>query len=94
MGAVTYRDATAIVQLIFYVAYLACGVYLCHKHGWRRRGGWSIIVIFSLLRIIGASFQLVTINQPTRSIYAGALVTESIGIAPLMGISISMLARL
>lgn len=94
MGTVTYRDATAVVQLIFFVPYLAAGLFLCHKHGWRRRGGWLIIVLFSLLRIIGASFQLTTISQPTRSIYAGALVTESIGVAPLIGISIGMLGRL
>ncbi|KAI0905632.1 hypothetical protein F4823DRAFT_610194 [Ustulina deusta] len=94
MGVVTYRDATAIVQLVFFVPYLVCGLFLCHKHGWRQRGGWFIIVLFSVLRIIGAAFQLVTISQPTRSIYAGALVTEAIGIAPLIGISIGMLARL
>ncbi|KAI0509718.1 hypothetical protein F5B22DRAFT_615728 [Xylaria bambusicola] len=94
MGVVTYRDATAIVQLIFFVPYLVCGLFLCHRQGWRRRGGWLIIVLFSVLRIIGAAFQLATISQPTRSIYAGALVTESIGIAPLIGISIGMLGRL
>ncbi|KAI1364091.1 hypothetical protein F5Y08DRAFT_307902 [Xylaria arbuscula] len=93
MGTVTYRDATAIVQLIFFASYLPCGLFLCHKHGWRRRGGWLIIVLFSILRIIGAGFQLATISTPTRSVYAGALVTESIGVAPLIGISIAMLGR-
>jgi hypothetical protein len=94
MPDITFRDATAIVQLVFFVPYLACGFFLCRKHGWHRSGGWSIIVIFSVLRIIGAAFQLVTISQPTRSIYAGALVTEAIGIAPLIGINAGMLARL
>ncbi|KAI1186489.1 hypothetical protein F5B17DRAFT_403568 [Nemania serpens] len=94
MGGVGFRDATAIVQLVFFVPYLTCALFLCHKHGWYRSGGWSIILIFSLLRIIGASFQLVTISHPTRSIYAGALVTEAIGIAPLIGISAGMLRRL
>ncbi|KAI0432012.1 hypothetical protein F5Y09DRAFT_329958 [Xylaria sp. FL1042] len=94
MSHLTFRDATAIVQLILFVVYLASGIFLCHKHRRRRSGGWSIIVIFSLLRIIGASFQLATIFFPTRSEYAGALVTESIGIAPPIGTSAAMLARL
>ncbi|KAI0803561.1 hypothetical protein GGR55DRAFT_388055 [Xylaria sp. FL0064] len=94
MRHITFRDATAIVQLIFFVIYLAFGVFLCRKHGWRRSGGWFIIVVFSFLCIIGASFQIATIFYPTRSVYAGVLVTESIGIAPLIGISAGMLARL
>ncbi|KAI0197521.1 hypothetical protein F4808DRAFT_438948 [Astrocystis sublimbata] len=94
MTDVTFRDATAIVQLLFFVLYLVCALILCRRHGWHRSGGWSIIVIFSLLRLIGASFQLVTLSHPTRDIYAGALVTESIGIAPLIGISAGMLTRL
>ncbi|KAI0543579.1 hypothetical protein F4679DRAFT_590339 [Xylaria curta] len=94
MTDLNFRDATAIVQLAFFAFYLFGGLFLCHKHGWHRAGGWSIVVIFSLLRLIGASFQLTTINHPTRVIYAGALVTESIGIAPLIGISAGMLGRL
>ncbi|KAI0184235.1 hypothetical protein EV127DRAFT_444656 [Xylaria flabelliformis] len=94
MTDLNFRDATAIVQLAFFAFYLAGGLFLCHKHGWHRAGGWSIVVIFSLLRLTGASFQLATISHPTRAIYAGALVTESIGIAPLIGISAGMLGRL
>lgn len=94
MPAISFRDATGIVQLVFFVPYLFSGVFLCQRHGWRRSGGWSIIVIFSVLRIIGAAFQLLTMTQPTRTIYAGALVTESIGIAPLIGISAGMVGRL
>ncbi|KAI1275428.1 hypothetical protein F5Y07DRAFT_176409 [Xylaria sp. FL0933] len=94
MRHITFRDATAIVQLIFYMIYLAAGVFLCYKHGWRRGGGWFIIVVFSFLRIIGALFEIVAISYPARSVYAGVLVIESIGIAPLIGISAGMLARL
>ncbi|KAI1809730.1 hypothetical protein GGS20DRAFT_260414 [Poronia punctata] len=94
MHEISFRDATGIVQLVFFVPYLICGLALCVRHGWLRSGGWLIVVIFSILRIIGAIFQLLTISQPTRTIYAGALVTESIGIAPLIGISLGMIGRL
>ncbi|KAI1362461.1 hypothetical protein F5Y08DRAFT_274929 [Xylaria arbuscula] len=94
MSGVTYRDATAIVQLVFFLPYLVSGSYLCQKHGWSRSGGWLIVVIFSVLRLISASFQIATIWHPTRSVYSGALVTASIGVGPLVGISIGMLRRL
>ncbi|CAJ2504152.1 Uu.00g115460.m01.CDS01 [Anthostomella pinea] len=94
MGSVTYRDGTAIVQLFFFAAYLCCALFLCTKHGWYRSGGWLIIVLFSTLRIIGSGFQLSTIDHPTRTAYAGALITESIGIAPLVNINVGMLAWL
>ncbi|KAI1335499.1 hypothetical protein F5Y15DRAFT_397523 [Xylariaceae sp. FL0016] len=58
-------------------------------HGWMQSGSWTIIVIFGLLRIIGAGFQLVTINKPdNRAAYAGALGRESIGIAPHVGMNV------
>ena len=79
LGAFTYRDAVAVVQLIPFTIYLGFGFVLCWRHGFRRSEGWVILLTFSTLRILAASFQLATINYPTDSIYGGALICQGIG---------------
>lgn len=93
MSEVTYRDGVAILQLIFFVGYLACAILLCMRHGFRRSSGWVILITFSLLRIIGASFQLATIHYASRSVYGGALICDAIGISPLTVLNLGLLAR-
>lgn len=52
-----------------------------------------ILITFSLLRVIGASFQLATIHYPSRSVYGGALICDAIGISPLTVLNLGLLAR-
>lgn len=92
-GVFTYRDGVAVIQLFFFIIYLAFGFVICWRHGFRRSEGWVILVTFSILRILGASFQLASINNPTRSIYGGALICEGIGLAPLTLLNIGLFVR-
>ncbi|KAL3705703.1 hypothetical protein TMatcc_009376 [Talaromyces marneffei ATCC 18224] len=93
-GVFTYRDGVAVIQIFFFAIFLVFGFILCHRHGFRRSEGWVILITFSLLRLIGASFQLASINYPTDSVYGGALICEGIGLAPLTLLNIGIFGRL
>jgi hypothetical protein len=92
-GQFTYRDGVAVLQLVAFVVYLGCAFLLCSRHGFSRSSGWVILITFSLLRILGASFQLATINYPGRAAYGGALICQSIGLSPLTVLNIGLLSR-
>ncbi|KAF4627012.1 hypothetical protein G7Y89_g11146 [Cudoniella acicularis] len=93
-GIFTYRDGVAVIQLFFFSIYLIFGFVLCWRHGFRRSEGWVILVTFSTLRILAASFQLASINYPTDSVYGGALICQGIGLAPLTLLNLGLFVRL
>lgn len=91
-GAFIYH---AVIQLYFFFIYLAFGFIICWRHLLRRSEAWvHILVTLSiLLRILGASFQLVTIKNHTDLIYGAALICEGIGLALLTLLNIGLFAR-
>lgn len=93
-GIFTYRDGVAVIQLFFFSIYLCLGFVLCRRHGFRRSEGWVILLTFSILRLLGASFQLASINHPTDSVYGGALICEGIGLVPLTLLNLALFRRL
>jgi hypothetical protein len=92
-GVFTYRDGVAVIQLVAFTISLVFSFVLCWRHGFRRSEGWVILVTFSILRVLGACFQLATFNHPTRSIYGGALICQGIGLAPLTLLNIGLFGR-
>lgn len=92
-GQFTYRDGVAVLQLVVFAIYLVFAFILCSRHGFSRSSGWVILITFSLLRIIGASFELATIHYASRSTYGGALICQSIGLSPLTVLNIGLLSR-
>ncbi|KUJ22316.1 uncharacterized protein LY89DRAFT_575798 [Mollisia scopiformis] len=92
-GVFTYRDAVAIIQLVPFTIYLGFAFALCFRHGFRRSEGWIILVTFSTLRVLAASFQLASINDPTNSVYGGALICQGIGLAPLTLLNFALFVR-
>ncbi|TPX14764.1 uncharacterized protein E0L32_005159 [Thyridium curvatum] len=93
MSGLTYRNGLAILQIVFFSVYLVCGILLCIRHGFSRKSGWLILITFSLLRLIGASFELAAIHYASRSVYGGALICEAIGISPLTVLNLGLLIR-
>lgn len=93
-GKFAYRDGIAVAQLIFFLAYLAAATYITVRHWHFKGSAWIIFITFSLLRIIGASFQLATISSPTYTNYVGALVCSAAGVAPLVIVNLGMVGRL
>jgi hypothetical protein len=92
-GIFTYRDGVAIIQLVAFTTSLAFAFVLCWRHGFRRSEGWVILLTFSTLRILGASFQLASITHPTDSVYGGALICQGIGLAPLTLLNLGLFVR-
>lgn len=93
-GQFTYRDGVAIIQLVFFLGYLALGIILCLRHGFKRSNGWIAIVTLALLRVIGAGFQLATVKWANRTTYGGALICQGIGLAPLTLLNMGTFFRL
>ncbi|KUJ17132.1 uncharacterized protein LY89DRAFT_669548 [Mollisia scopiformis] len=89
---VTYREGIAIVQVAFYILALIGGILLCLRHGFGKSSGW-VLVTFSLLRLIGAIFEIIAVDHPTKQVVTGAIVCISIGLSPLALMSLGLLQR-
>ncbi|ORY64487.1 uncharacterized protein BCR38DRAFT_370176 [Pseudomassariella vexata] len=92
-GVFTYRDGVAVIQLVSFAVFLAFAFVLCSRHGFGRSSGWFILIPFSIIRLLAASFQLATIHFPSRSIYGGALICQNIGLSPLTVLNLGLLLR-
>jgi hypothetical protein len=94
MTAISYRDGIAIAELIFYVPALLIALLLAIRHGFGLLSGWRLLVIFTLVRLLYACFQIATITYPTNvSLYIGAFVCLNIAISPLELTTIGLLTR-
>ncbi|KAJ6111054.1 hypothetical protein N7486_003289 [Penicillium sp. IBT 16267x] len=93
-GVFSYRDGVAVIQLFFFIIYLALGILLCWRHGFRRSDGWILVVTLSILRVLAGSFQLATINYPSTTTYGGALICQGIGLAPLILLNLGLFIRM
>lgn len=88
-------DCIAAFQLAIWCIYLIVGIYLCTRHGFTRSSGWVFLVLLALVRIIGASMRLATLNDPTNvDLYVGWAVCSGLGLAMLVGLSIGIMSRL
>jgi hypothetical protein len=75
----------SIVELIFYTPACLFSIFLCLRHGFGMNKGWVFLLIFSLIRIAGASVQLATIGCPTSiPLLTTAALLASIGLSPLL----------
>ncbi|KAH8653516.1 hypothetical protein BX600DRAFT_440581 [Xylariales sp. PMI_506] len=92
--ALTEQNDIAIAQIAVYSVSLIVAVTLAIRHGFGRSAGWLYLVIFSLLRIVGASLELATISQPGNiSLLIGASTVASIGLSPLILVQLGLLGR-
>ncbi|KAI1212290.1 uncharacterized protein F4807DRAFT_415462 [Annulohypoxylon truncatum] len=92
--ALTEHNNISIAQIIIYVPSLFIAVWLSYKHGFGRSAGWFYLIIFSLARILGASFQLATISDPKNlNLQVGAAILQTIGLSPLIMLQLGLLGR-
>lgn len=93
--AISQVNQVAIAEICVYVPALAIAIVLALRHGFRRSSGWLFVILFCLIRIIGAAMQLATINDPTNSsLYVGAFTLNSIGLSALILIMLGLTTRL
>lgn len=92
---VDYHNIISIVQIICFVPVLFAGILLCMRHGFARSSGWFYLIIFSIIRILGAAFQLATIQQPTTIwLYVASAILAAIGLSPLLLVLLGLLSRM
>ncbi|KAI1360644.1 hypothetical protein F5Y08DRAFT_44953 [Xylaria arbuscula] len=90
----TVRNDISIAQIILYVPFLAISVFLCVRHGFGRNAGWFFLVIFSLLRIIGAALQIAASAQPNNiGLFFGALTLQGIGLSDFIVMLLALINR-
>ncbi len=95
MTNITYRDGLSIGLIILYLPALAIALLLAVRHGFGRSSGWFFLIVFAIVRIVGACFQLATINDPTNvSLYTGVAILQAIGLSPLELASLGLLSRI
>ncbi|KAJ6444764.1 transmembrane protein [Purpureocillium lavendulum] len=87
-------DHIAIASLVIYTFFIAGGVYLCIKHGFKRSSGWRFLIILALARIIGDALRLATVSDPTNvSLYIGWMTLNGLGLGPLILVLLGLLDR-
>ena len=79
-GHVHYRDGIAIAQVVLFSFSLIAAYYYRRTH----RVGWFCSGLFSLLRVIGASWMLGTVNSDSKGLWAGVFVCEGLGVLLLI----------
>ncbi len=91
---ITYSDGVAIAKLVYYAPALFVSLFVAYKHGFAREAGWVFLTIFCLIRIIGAGAQLGTINNDhPDTAYTIALITNVLGLSPLLLATLGVVAR-
>lgn len=94
MGNISYSDAIAIAQVVFYSPALVGSLFVCFRHGFAKSAGWLMLVIFCIARLIGASGQLDTITHPhSVTAWTIALVCSVMGTSPLLLATLGVLSR-
>jgi predicted small integral membrane protein len=88
------RNDISITELVFYTPALLFSVFLCLRHGFGPNKGWLFLLIFGLIRLVGASLELATIGFPTSiPLQTSAALLSSVGLSPLMFITLGLLFR-
>jgi hypothetical protein len=93
MGSVTYRDGISILELIVYLPSFFVAAFLVYRHGVRRSGGFAFLVLFTIVRVVGACCEVATIKNPSTGLYTAAAICSSIGLSPLLMTCSGLLSR-
>lgn len=89
-GVFLYRDGIAVAQIIAFILPLLFAIYFRYI----RQIGWFCIGVFALLRIIGASCKLATINNNSHGLSAAIFVCESLGMILVIFLLLEILERM
>ncbi|KAI0909840.1 hypothetical protein F4823DRAFT_562532 [Ustulina deusta] len=90
----TERNDISIAQIVLFVPFLAVALLLCVRHGFGSNAGWLFLVLFSLLRIVGASLQLAATAQPDNlGLFFGSLTLQGIGLSDFIIVLLALINR-
>ena len=89
----SFRSGISVAELVVYFPSLLVAVWIASRHGFGRNAGWFFIIIFSLVRIIGAICQLISISHPSTGVLEAAFICSSVGLSPLLLVLTGLLSR-
>lgn len=91
------QDAIYLIELAFYGPILPAIIFILFNHGFKKPYTWRPIIIplilLSGLRIAGASLGLTSMNPDKASLLNTATLLDTIGLAPVLCLLISLLIR-
>ncbi|KAG9228286.1 hypothetical protein BJ875DRAFT_389701 [Amylocarpus encephaloides] len=89
------REAIAIIELIVYIPTLLTVLIVLFRHGLQKQLGWIYLLIFTIVRLAGAVFEILHNKTPSNHTYTEwSLILQSVGISPLLLSSLGLLKRL
>lgn len=88
------EESIAIGELVVYPLVLIDVIFVLIRHGLKREAGFFFLASFTLVRIIGAGFQIAAVKNPTQSNITGATILQSMGLSPLLMSSSALLKRM
>lgn len=88
------QESIAIGELVVYPLVLVAILFVLARHGLKREAGFFFLASFSIVRIIGAGFQIAAIKNPSQSNITAATILQSLGLSPLIMSSLALLKRM
>jgi hypothetical protein len=89
----SFRSAISVVEIIVYSPSLFIAIWIASRHGFGRNSGWYFLIIFVLIRLIGAACQLVSISNHSTGVIEAAFICSSVGLSPLLLVASGLLSR-
>lgn len=94
MTQLTELNRISIAEIIVYTPALAIAIVLANRHGFKKASGWLYLILFSLIRIIGAAMDLASTQHPgNNSLSSGTNALNNAGVSPLILVSVGLLTR-
>lgn len=90
---VGFRGGISILELIVYFPSVFLSTWIASRHGLGRSSGWIFLVVFTVVRIVGAACQLDSESNHSKGVITAAVICSSIGLSPLILTCIGLLSR-
>ncbi|KAI9801425.1 MAG: hypothetical protein M1825_003405 [Sarcosagium campestre] len=91
--AIDYRSGISIFEILLYSPCLIVALWLALRHGFGRNSGWIFLVLFTLVRLVGSSTQLISISNRSKNVAITDIICQSIGLSPLILVCVGLLSR-
>lgn len=92
---VSTAESIAIAEIVVFVPVLIAMIFVLFRHGFSKKLGWAYLATFSVIRIVGAGFEIAAVKNPgSRTDVTWATILQSIGLGALILSSLCLLQRM
>ncbi|MCJ1283119.1 hypothetical protein MMC26_002446 [Xylographa opegraphella] len=89
------EEVIAILELCIYIPIFPLALIVIIRHGWKKQLGWIYLVIFCLVRIVGAGFKIASVKYPDNGTdLEWSAILQSVGLSPLLMATMGLLKRI